>query len=56
MKIIDAHAHIFPEKIAAAAVKATGEFYAGAHNEELLAPPDLTHCLGTAEDLIRENT
>ena len=48
MKIIDAHAHIFPEKIAAAAVKATGEFYAGAHNEELLAPPDLTHCLGTA--------
>ncbi len=55
MKIIDAHAHIFPEKIAAAAVKATGEFYAGAHNEELLAPPDLTHCLGTAEDLIREN-
>ena len=55
MKIIDAHAHIFPEKIAAAAVKATGEFYAGAQNEELLAPPDLTHCLGTAEDLLREN-
>ena len=30
MKIIDAHAHIFPEKIASAAVAATNHFYADA--------------------------
>ena len=55
MKIIDAHVHIFPDKIAEAAVQATGRFYADAHNEELLAPEDLTNCLGTVSDLLAEN-
>lgn len=55
MFVIDAHTHIFPEKIARSAVLATGQFYANAHNEQLLAPVGLTNGQGTAEDLLREN-
>ena len=55
MKIIDAHVHIFPDKIARSAVLATGQFYANAHNDQLLAPVELTNGQGTAEDLLREN-
>ena len=54
MKVIDAHVHIFPEKIAQAAVLATGKFYANAHNEQLLAPAVLTNGQGTPEDLLAE--
>ena len=55
MEIIDAHVHIFPDKIAEAAVEATGRFYANARNEELLAPKDLTNCAGTVSDLLAQN-
>lgn len=41
--IIDAHAHIFPNKIAEKAVAGIGSFYNGLE----------MHCAGTAEDLIR---
>ena len=53
MKIIDAHAHIFPPKIAAAAAAATERFYAGA------TPPQAQACDvfelgdGTADGLLR---
>ncbi len=52
MRIIDTHVHVFPDRIAHAAVAATGEFYANAHNDQLTAPEDLTHGLGNAEDLL----
>lgn len=44
--IIDAHAHIFPNKIAEKAVAGIGGFYDGLE----------MHCSGTAEDLIRSGT
>ena len=55
MKIIDAHVHIFPDKIAEAAVQATGHFYADACNEQLRAPTELTNCRGTVDDLLAQN-
>ena len=55
MKIIDAHVHIFPDKIAEAAVQATGHFYAEAHNDQMWSPLELTNCRGTVDDLLREN-
>ena len=53
MQIIDTHVHIFPEKIAHAAVEATGKFYA---NLDLETPPSLeamTGHAGTAEELLK---
>ena len=55
MLTIDAHVHIFPPKIAPAAVQATAEFYAGAHTPEFTAPAELAACAGTAEDLLARN-
>ncbi len=51
MNIIDAHVHIFPEKIAAAAVAATNRFYAGARSDQVNAPEEFTVYPGTAADL-----
>ena len=51
MDIIDAHVHVFPEKIAAAAVAATNRFYAGACSDQVGAPEEFTVYKGTAEDL-----
>ncbi len=42
-KVIDAHCHIYPEKIAARAVAGTDSFYGGTSD-----------CLGTVEDLLKE--
>ena len=55
MKIIDSHVHLFPEKIAAAAVKATGEFYAGARADYVSVPDHIEPLPGTAEDLLERN-
>ncbi len=52
MQIIDSHVHIFPEKIAHAAVEATGRFYS---NLDLETPPSLetmTQHAGTADELL----
>ena len=52
MRIIDTHVHIFPEKIAAAAVQATSQFYLGAISPEMRVIPDTFSDLGgTAADL-----
>lgn len=56
MKIIDAHVHIFPDKIAEAAVQATGHFYAETHNDQMHAPANLTGCRGTVADLLQEES
>ena len=56
MQIIDSHVHIFPEKIAHAAVEATGKFYS---NLDLETPPSLetmTQHAGTADELLRIGT
>ena len=56
MDIIDAHVHIFPEKIAASAVAATNRFYSGVRSSQVCAPAEFTVYKGTAEDLIARNT
>ena len=43
MRIIDFHAHIYPEKIAGKATDATGDFYG-------ISPA----CVGTSEELLKE--
>ena len=43
MRIIDFHAHIYPDKIAEKATNATGDFYG-------ITPA----CIGTSEGLLRE--
>lgn len=53
--IIDAHVHIFPEKIASSAVIATNRFYAGARSAQVHAPEEFTVYKGTAEDLIQRD-
>ena len=55
MKIIDAHVHIFPEKIASSAVIATNQFYSGALSDQVHAPKEFTIYKGTAEDLIERS-
>ena len=55
MKIIDAHVHIFPEKIAASAVIATNQFYSNADSSQVHAPAEFTLYKGTAEDLIERD-
>ena len=55
MDIIDAHVHIFPEKIASSAVIATNEFYADACSNQVHAPSEFTVYKGTAEDLLARN-
>ena len=52
MHIIDTHAHIFSDRIASAAVKATNVFYDGCCNEEIPVPVHLGHLPGTADDLL----
>ena len=52
MHIIDTHAHIFSDRIASAAVKATNVFYDGCCNEEIPVPIHLGHLPGTADDLL----
>ena len=51
MDIIDAHVHVFPEKIAAAAVAATNRFYAGVRSDQVSAPEEFTVYPGTPADL-----
>ena len=55
MDIIDAHVHIFPEKIAASAVIATNQFYSGALSDQVHAPKEFTVYKGTADDLIERS-
>ncbi len=55
MKIIDAHAHIFPEKIASAAVAATNRFYTGAASDQVRAPEEFSAFPGTARDLVERS-
>ena len=52
MHIIDTHAHIFSDRIASAAVKATNVFYDGCCNEEIPVPIHLGHLPGTVDDLL----
>ena len=54
MKIIDAHTHIFPEKIVERATKSTAEFYSGGKTEIKLAPGEIPKHTGTADDLDRQ--
>ena len=55
MTIIDAHVHIFPEKIASSAVIATNRFYSGALSDQVHAPLEFTVYKGTADDLLERN-
>ena len=50
--ITDTHAHIFPEKIARAAVEATGHFYENVHCGKSVSMKDMTQHGGTAEELL----
>ncbi len=52
MKIIDAHAHVFPPKIAAAAAAATESFYAGSDYFPDHLPETPAEGRGTADGLI----
>ena len=52
MTIIDAHCHIFPEKIAGAAVNATQSFYAGVKTPVSIPIEDIPHHVGTPGDLL----
>lgn len=52
MNIIDAHAHIFPAKIAQAAVEATAEFYENAIPGHPMSKESMIHHDGMAEELL----
>lgn len=52
MTIIDTHAHIFPEKIAAAAAEATGRFYATAQTPTRPSLERMISHGGTAKELL----
>ena len=52
MLILDSHVHIFPEKIASAAVEATGKFYSNLDLENAPSLETMTHHNGTAEELL----
>lgn len=52
MLITDSHAHIFPEKIAKAAVMATGHFYENVQCGKPVALKDMIHHGGTAKELV----
>lgn len=52
MKITDAHTHIFPPKIASAAVNATGDFYKSCDSETTPFYDKMANRAGTAEDLV----
>ena len=54
MKIIDSHAHIFPDKIAVAAAKATMHFYETCRTPIPLTGADLIHHNGTIGELKEE--
>lgn len=51
MRIIDTHVHIFPEKIAPAAVRATSDFYRGAISPEMRRVEPFDDLPGTPADL-----
>ena len=53
MSIIDTHVHVFPEKIASAAVAATLKFYADAVTDEMHAPTEFPSCAGTLDDYLQ---
>ena len=55
MRIIDTHVHIFPEKIAAAAVKATSDFYMDAVSPEGNLHDDFSNLSGTVKDLVKRS-
>lgn len=52
MTVIDAHVHIFRDRIAQAAVMATNAFYDGSCNAEIPVPVPLGHLPGTPDDLL----
>jgi len=52
MRILDSHAHIFPERIAPAAVRATEEFYSNIRTKETEPPPASERGSGTVDDLL----
>ena len=52
MRILDSHTHIFPDRIAPAAVRATEEFYSDIRTEEAVPPPASERGSGTVADLL----